>query len=275
MLETMLCLNGGGGPTGQMMFDKVGTTLWEVPKDVTTICAVVVGGGGGAGKYSGPPSGSGMYVYGSGGGGGGLSWRNNIPVTPGETLTIVVGAAGANNYTINAYAEAGGDSAIRRDGATLCIAKGGHPGQNYNVVGGGGGLGGKAADPINDGGGNGGNGGNGTLGSNAGGSGGAAGYSGNGGNGASSWGSGWGGSGGGGGGGGANKTGGTGGGVQPYGEGINGYGGSTGSAGYGGSPLDGQQAMRPWYGAGGSTSGVVRIIWGSGRAFPKTGTKDK
>ncbi|MFQ6288568.1 phage tail protein [Yersinia enterocolitica] len=72
----------------------VGTFPFTVPDGVTRIRARVVGGGGGAG-------GSAAAKSGGGGGGGGYaeSW---ITVTPGQVLSITVGAGGAGGTAGNA-----------------------------------------------------------------------------------------------------------------------------------------------------------------------------
>lgn len=79
-----------------------------VPDGVFSICAVTVGAGAG-----GHPSWN-NYA----GNGGALAWRNDIPVTPGEMLTVEVGAGGAlgNN---------GGRTVILRGSAVLFGAEGG------------------------------------------------------------------------------------------------------------------------------------------------------
>ena len=59
-----------------------GITNWVVPEGVTSICAIAVGSGGVLKSYT--PSSNAN----SGCGGGGVSFTNNIPVTPGETLII-------------------------------------------------------------------------------------------------------------------------------------------------------------------------------------------
>ena len=64
-------------PTGQQAFTTTGTFSFTVPADVTTVCAVCVGAGA---------TGS----SGTGGAGGSLRYINNLPVTPGETLTVFV-----------------------------------------------------------------------------------------------------------------------------------------------------------------------------------------
>jgi hypothetical protein len=262
-------------PFGEAEYTTPGTYSWTAPAGVTSVSVVAVGGGGGG--FSGGGSG------GAGGGGGGLGWKNNIPVVPGQTYTVVVGNGGArvtqssgppgeNSYFINLSTVVGfgGTTAFGRLDA---------------------GVGGTF---VGDGGGNGGNGGTSTTAS-AGGGGGAGGYSGNGGNGGSTTGAGGDGSGGGGGGGsgaGSSDAAGAGGGVGLLGQGANGSGGGAssdngnpgtgGSGGANGSVSPGT-STRPstggLYGGGGggaeSTSehgpggsGAVRIIWGTGISYP-------
>lgn len=71
-----------------------GTYSFVVPENVSSINAVVIGGGGGGagGEYGG------WTMPGGGGGGGGLAYSNNIPVTPGETLTIECGNRGTGGW---------------------------------------------------------------------------------------------------------------------------------------------------------------------------------
>lgn len=104
-------------------------TTWTVPAGVTSICVVCVGTG----------------II----GGGGLSYRNNIPVTPGEVLSIQFTVTTVNTPD-------GGFSRLARNGTVLCIA---HAGA-VATLGGSvfGGYGGKSASSVNDGGGNGGKG---------------------------------------------------------------------------------------------------------------------
>jgi len=275
------------------IFTSIGSTDWTVPSGVYKISVVCIGGGGGA-------SGGRSYGAGAGGGGGALRYVNNIDVTPGETLTVVVGAGGNGGppHPGNAVYWAigpggnGQTSSLSRSGTILCSAAGGKGGAgsfNYQGQDGSGGSTGI---------GTGGNGGNGGLrvqsGGNAsypGGGGGAGGYSGNGGTGGysgfnTSFGSG---SGGGAAGGSYDQDGsGAGGGVGLYGEGESGLyvqysSGSGGASGSGGSPgeptiNDGYNVYTgdgglygggggggPWTevttgGSGGQ--GAVRIIWG-------------
>ena len=65
-------------------FTTVGSNTFTVPAGVTKISAVLIGGGGAGG-------GSGGGVGGNGGGGGGLVYINDYPVSPEQTLIVVVG----------------------------------------------------------------------------------------------------------------------------------------------------------------------------------------
>jgi hypothetical protein len=71
---------------GQQEFVGPGTYNFIVPANVESIAAVAVGGGGGGAEN---------VNDGGGGGGGALAYANNIPVTPGEVLTVTVGQGGA------------------------------------------------------------------------------------------------------------------------------------------------------------------------------------
>jgi hypothetical protein len=272
---------------GEVAFTTAGTTSWTVPTGVTSVSAVVVGGGGGGGGHST------VNVAGSGGGGGGgLRWINTLAVTPGETITVVVGAGGTGSATTTGGT--GGTSSLARGASTLINATGGaggaYTGGTTTAAAGGAGstIGG------NIGGGNGGAGGVGVTGNDGGGGGGAGGYSGNGGAGntaANVGGSA--GAGGGGGGAGAADTSTQrpgGGGVGIFGQGANGTAGAaTPTAGGGGSggAAGSLTAGGGLYGGGGGgveddtsgtgsagARGAVRIIWGGDRAFPATNTAD-
>ena len=267
--------NGAGGSIDngalQQEWTSSGSYSWTCPDGVTSVCAVCVGAGadGGSNKH--------------GDGGGGLGWKNDIPVTPGQSYTVVVGnknTGGGDSYFINSTTVKGGG------GSTGSSSPGGNPGTGGTFVG--------------DGGGNGGNGGsqNQSTGG-SGGGGGAGGYSGNGGNGgtgisfgASSGNQGNGGAGGGGAG--ASWEGGAGGGVGLQGEGTDGDGAGTydgqgsqsyghcGKGGSGGAPqtFAAFPSLGPGSGGGGGNgiagaNGAVRLIWGTGRAFPATNTTDQ
>lgn len=270
--------------SGEAIFTNTAGASWVVPAGVTSISAVCIGGGGG---------GSTTTSGGSGGGGGDLRYYNNLSVTPGETLTITVGAGG----TVAATAGDGGFSRIARSATTLLEAAGGGGGTTTtprpkngtsttisgSVGGGNGGVSVSAGSTACAGGG------------------GAGGYSGSGGNGAvgntnganaatNS------GGGGGGGGGGDSDTAGAGGGVNVFGIGLDGVGGSgsasNGASATGGSYGDGgvdnsstsadSFLVVPVFGGGGGGDdngteagvggqGVVRVVWpGTSRSFPST-----
>jgi hypothetical protein len=66
-----------------LTFTTVTTCDWQVPAGVTEISLVVVGGGGGGGGDAA-----------GGGGGGGMYLNTNYSVTPGNTISVKVGAGG-------------------------------------------------------------------------------------------------------------------------------------------------------------------------------------
>lgn len=280
-----------GGQYGQQAYTTAGTFTFTVPAGVTSICAVCIGGGRGGDAFN----------AGTTNDGGSLSYSNSIAVTPGESLTVVVGAGGTGHQYTGAARTNGGDSRIHRAGSNLVLAKGGGSASSN--------IGTAFAGGQGDSGG-----------------GGAGGYSAVGGNGAAYNGVGSAGSGGsaGGGGGGTGYIpvpgdlvyggGGGGGGVDLYGTGSSGAGGtigvpnvSTGGGGGRGSYVSGATNgsggtyaysgaanANPGgnggeYGGGGGSGGYflqnspyveeassggnggvggVRIIWGSGRSFP-------
>lgn len=104
---------------GNQTFLASGT--FTVPAGVTSISAVAIGGG---------QSGSQAEAGADGGTGGSLRYSTSIAVTPGETLTITVGAG---NSTTGATRINGGNSSISRGGTNLLLARGG--GQTTTEVG--------------------------------------------------------------------------------------------------------------------------------------------
>lgn len=83
---------------GQAEWLTPGTYTWTCPAGVTEVSAVCVGAGGGG--YSSWAS--------NAGGGGGLGWKNSIPVIPGKTYNVFVGARGQTNGNGNGWT--GGNS---------------------------------------------------------------------------------------------------------------------------------------------------------------------
>lgn len=175
-------LSGAIAYAGERLFHANGWNQqtpwnWTVPNahDIDYISVVCVGGGG-----------AGPHTHdGASGSGGGLSYKNNIPVSPGDVVAIWVGGGGSNNNTYpNATSYPGYPSYIRVNGVTYATATGGGGGNEnapappvFNIPVGSGGTG----QANTDGGGNGGYGSHSNTGTRMGG-GGAGGYSGNGGN---------------------------------------------------------------------------------------------
>ena len=288
---------------GQVEFTTSGSYNWEPPPGVTAISVVAVGGGGGSAGFSG-----GNGPGSQGGAGGALAYKNNWQLTPGQSVSITVGAGGVQGTQSSSNpgpGGAGGDTTVTI-GSNTMTAGGGGGGTSGTTT-----ANNSVGQPSGyyDGGGNGGSGGSGGPDDgddgNPGGGGGAGGYSGNGGNGGNATVSGTSGTGGAGGGGsGGNGTyeyGAGGGGVGLQGEGSNGSGGthvansapSPGQGGSGGDDGVGTTNTAPIGGnygagagaAGGSQSqnvftgyngggGAVRIIWGFSRYFPSTNTAD-
>lgn len=284
-------------PTGQQLFGTnvgPGTYSWTCPNEVEFVSVVAVGGGGAGQDNWANPCGS----------GGGLGWKNNIPVVPGQVYTVVVGAGGTSTSTSASAQLLGGNSYFINTN-TVCGYGGGNAsgvssgGPNHNQTYGGGWQG--------DGGGAGGYAGNYQ------GGGGAGGYTARGGNGRENYSSNTGGGGHGGCYYSSTYGTGSGGGVGLDGQGISGryfwtpWTGSTtdtscGGGGEGGSGGGrGLYGENPWsgsgessgnlyggnYGGGGGGPGTswpnasgnggqggVRIIWGTGRAFPATNTQN-
>ena len=266
--------------TGDIAYVTTGTYSWTAPAGVTSVSVVAVGGGGAGGS---------TWSSG-GGGGGGLGWKNNITVVPGNSYTVVVGQGGqptanANNNGVNL-----GGTSYFISTATVAGYGGGRGGPSATAA-----SGGYGGGWLGDGGGRGGDGAwDGSW--NYGGAG-AGGYAGNGAStyGGSSSGNAAPSGGGGGTGGWYSSTYGVpaGGGVGIYGQGASGgasgqyyggFGGSGGEQGRGGegSGQSGYQTINGGafggggggsgtsYGGGWGGGGAVRIIWGSGRAFPAT-----
>jgi hypothetical protein len=150
-------------------FTTPGTYSFVVPEGTFSLNALTIGAGGGANSAD-----RGVLFACAGGGGGALGYGNNIPVTPGETLTVTVGAGGQGivSPTANSiiFAGNGGASKLSRGGTDLIVAGGGGGGQSggrdtvFTHAGGAGGVasgtslsqgftGGKGGDAVSPGGG--------------------------------------------------------------------------------------------------------------------------
>lgn len=91
---------------GQQEFTTPGTYTFIVPANVESISMVAVGGGGGGAQN---------VNDGGGGGGGALAYSNNVAVTPGESLTVIVGKGGSRG---DGSGTAGGQSSVTRVATT-------------------------------------------------------------------------------------------------------------------------------------------------------------
>ncbi len=254
-------------PVGQIEWTTPGTYYWTVPDNVYSISAVLVGGGGAGGVAV-------SDVGGRSAPGPGLRYAVTIPVTPGETLTVIIGAGGAARAALSSTTPStGGDTRIQRNGVDLLWAQGaqtttGGAGSPFggNIGGGNGGAGGKYSGTSE-----------GLF--NAG-AGGAGGYAGDGGGSGGNAGAG-------GGGGGGRRSdisprGGLGGGVGIRGQGADGAGGA-GDLGNGGNgsaatgPVCGRSSGSATQGNASvaGTPGGARFIYGEGRFYPSTRTADE
>ncbi len=290
---------------GQTLYCAAGSYCFVVPAGVTRVSAVVVGAGGGGGFTNNQTI---AGLVGTAPGGGALAYVNNVTVTPGTSMAVVVGAAGTPAFSsgfrgnCTGSGTTGGQSSVSYGGTTRAAANGG--------------VGGSATSSSTSSGpggtvatGQGGSGGRGGFSSDTtfatpggqykgqGGGGGAGGYSGAGGAGGDQLGqarciynlakgqAGSGGGGGGGSGGNHETSGGGGGGVGLLGSGCSGAGGSgnrickwDGRGGSGGTPGSGGPGGA--FGGGGSNGsgarGGVRIIYpGCKRSFPSTRTANE
>jgi hypothetical protein len=265
---------------GQVQWTTPGTYSVVIPPGVYSWSVVLVGGGAGGGNGSDGTTangGSAPSQGGKGGGGGDLRWIRDLPVVPGETLTVEIGTAGVGATTTNTtYGTSAGRSRLLRGSTTLLEAAGGHAfvskvgtsttlgakADGSFVGGGNGALSASGAEAVDGG-----------AGGRGGGAGGYAGDAGTGTGGAP--GSGYQGSG----------QGGEGGGVGIIGQGAAGANGT--SASKDGNPGSGGDGKK--YGAGGSgarsgsvalargmngETGAGRAIWGTERSYPSTNTQD-
>lgn len=121
--DIIMSASGSGVPAGQRTYDTSGTYSFQVPSDTTSISVLCVGGGGG-GASGVANSATYFLMFGAGGGAGATAYVNNIAVTPGEYLTVVVGSGGPPSV-VYGYKTNGGDSYIARGATKLCHAGGG------------------------------------------------------------------------------------------------------------------------------------------------------
>ncbi len=113
-------------------YTTAGTYAWTVPSTTSFVFVRIVGAGGGT------AGGNGNVTYSGGGGGSGGYSEGWVAVTPGQTITVIVGAGGgAAPNTNGAQGGAGGTTSF---GAAMS-ATGGGGGKNGSVTSAGGGAG--------------------------------------------------------------------------------------------------------------------------------------
>lgn len=235
---------GASGPQGQQEYTSSGSYSWTAPTGVTSVCVVCVGAGH------------------SSNGAGALAYKNNISVTAGSSYTVVVPAAQSTTR-----ASFNGDSTVSAGNYQNRTGDGGGDGgdDGYSSGGAGGysGNGGENNSGLNGGSGSGGGSGAGGFGYNHPPE--QYGYTGGGGTGLQGQGS--------------NGAGGTG--VRAANGSISGGGGGSGGGDGESGSMSGYLTTLAagfpggqGYNSSKSKGGAVRIIWGSGRAFPSTNTAD-
>lgn len=137
----------GSSATTTTPYSTAATSSWTVPTGIYWATFKVWGAGGGPGGGSG-----GSSQAGDGGGGGYVS--DTIAVTPGESITITVGAGGSKGSALEYGGSGGSSSSVKRGSTNLLIGGGGGGGggSRNNGTGGDGGPGGSATGGGNGGG---------------------------------------------------------------------------------------------------------------------------
>ena len=123
----------------QVIVNFPSSSTWTCPSNVTSIQVTAYGGGGGGGR-----GGSANRNGGGGGGGGAYTENLTVPVTPGVTYTITIGAPGSGGTTGTPNGGNGGQTTATFDSSTTITANGGFGGLAYvnAATGGAGGAGG-------------------------------------------------------------------------------------------------------------------------------------
>ena len=99
--------------TGNQSYTSPGTHSWVCPSGVFSVSVCCIGGGGaGQDNWANPA-----------GGGAGLGWKNQIPVVPGQSYTVQVGAGGQSSSSSGDAQMKGGDSYF--DSPAVVCGKGG------------------------------------------------------------------------------------------------------------------------------------------------------
>ena len=132
------------GPPEWRFHRTVGSITWTVPAGRTSIIAIVIAGGAGGRSQTGG---------GGGGGAGGVQYIDPVAVTPGQVLTLTVGAGGGSNTNGSQSSITGTGVSIVAGGGTTGIASTSSNGGNMGSGNFGGGIGGTGAPNAGGGGG--------------------------------------------------------------------------------------------------------------------------
>lgn len=103
----IISASGGIDAIGEQVF--LTSDIFTVPENVYRISIVSVGAGSGSRTNA-------LGAYASAG--GGLAWKNNVPVNPGDSVSVVVGASSSGGV--------GGASYVSINSTTVCEASGGN-----------------------------------------------------------------------------------------------------------------------------------------------------
>ena len=124
---------------GTSSYSNAGTYSFTVPNGITTVNYTIVAGGGSGGSAHEVGNGGG-----GGGGGSGGHTTGNATVTPGEIISIIVGAGGSPSTAAGrgqvSAGNSGGLSRITTSSGTISTTGGGAGGGGDNSVGGAGGT---------------------------------------------------------------------------------------------------------------------------------------
>jgi hypothetical protein len=110
---------GGGGSINGQVFTAGGT--FTIPAGITSLKVTVVGGGGGSGASLGAVD---AFACTGGGGGGGTAISYLTGLTPGNTLTVTIGAGGTAGPSSAGNGGTGGSSTVASGTQTITTITG-------------------------------------------------------------------------------------------------------------------------------------------------------
>ena len=111
--------SGGGGSINGQVFTAGGT--FTIPAGITSLKVTVVGGGGGSGASN---AGVDAFACTGGGGGGGTAISYLTGLTPGNTLTVTIGAGGTAGPSSAGNGGTGGSSTVASGTQTITTITG-------------------------------------------------------------------------------------------------------------------------------------------------------